>query len=71
MAKLPEPKRTAPDPQPARVPVALPPEAAMLLGHRSGDRAGGLTWAGRFAHEHAAIVALLRRALAVPEGPAT
>ena len=70
MAKLPEPKRTAPDPQPARVPVALPPEAAMLLGHRAGERAGGLTWAGRFAHEHAAIVALLRRALAAPEGGA-
>jgi hypothetical protein len=67
---LPEPKRKTPNPQATRVPVALPPGAAVLLGHRSGERAGGLAWAARFPHEHAAIVALLRRALSVDEGPA-
>jgi hypothetical protein len=56
--------------QAARVPVALPSGAAVLLGQRSGEGAGGLAWTGHFPHQHAAIVALLRRALALDEGPA-
>lgn len=55
---------------PSRVSVSLPPGVATLLGHRSGERAGGLVWAGRFPHESAAVVSLLRRALALDEGPA-
>jgi hypothetical protein len=50
-----------------RVPVALPPGAMTLLGGPS-PKTGGLTWAGRYPHVGAAIVALVRRALSVPEG---
>jgi hypothetical protein len=47
-----------------RVQVALPPGAATLVG---SPRTGGLAWAGRFSTTAAAIVALIRRALAVEE----
>ncbi len=44
--------------------MALPPGAATLLG---GEATGGLTWAGQFPSRAAAILALLRRALALDE----
>jgi hypothetical protein len=46
------------------VPIALPLGAATLIG---SENSGGLTWAGRFPHRTATVVALLRRALALDE----
>ena len=58
------PGSTGSAPVPVRVPVALPPGAATLLG---SPTAGGFVWAAGFATLGAAVVALVLRALSTPE----
>ncbi|MDA8037629.1 MAG: hypothetical protein M0Z69_00420 [Actinomycetota bacterium] len=52
-----------------RLDIAHRPPAATLIGRPNGNpREGGFTWAARFVSREEALVALLRRGLAVREG---